>query len=76
MVRLWSLPDGRPQGAPLRFPYGNAEAQLSPDGRWLSVVPLNRDVVQDRLEIWDVRRRQRVDDAPSRRRRLQRAVQP
>jgi WD40 repeat protein/DNA-binding SARP family transcriptional activator len=60
MVRFWSLPDGRAQGAPLRFPYGNAEAQLSPNGRWLSVVPLNRDVVQDRLEIWDVRRRQRV----------------
>ena len=59
-VRLWSLPDGRAQGAPLRFPNGNADAQLSPDGRWLSVVPLNRDVVQDRLEIWDVRRRQRV----------------
>jgi WD40 repeat protein len=60
VVRLWSLPDGRPHGAPLRFPHGNAGAQLSPDGRWLSVLPLNRDIVQDRLEIWDVRRRQRV----------------
>ena len=60
MVRLWSLPDGQAQGAPLRFAYGNADAQLSPDGRWLSVVPLNRDIVEDRLEIWDVRRRQRV----------------
>jgi WD40 repeat protein len=60
MVRLWSLPDGRPRGAPLRFPYGAADAQLSPSGRWLSVVALNRQVVQDRLEIWDVRRRQRV----------------
>jgi WD40 repeat protein len=60
MVRLWSLPEGRPRGAPLRFPYGAADAQLSPNGRWLSVVALNRDVVQDRLEIWDVRRRQRV----------------
>jgi WD40 repeat protein len=59
-VRFWSLPDGRVQGAPLRFPYGAADAQLSPNGRWLSVVPLNRAVVQDRLEIWDVRRRQRV----------------
>ena len=60
MVRLWSLPDGRARGAPLRFPYGAADAQLSPNGRWLSVVALNRAVVQDRLEIWDVRRRQRV----------------
>jgi WD40 repeat protein len=59
-IRLWSLPDGRARGAPLRFPYGAADAQLSPNGRWLSVVALNRDVVQDRLEIWDVRRRQRV----------------
>jgi WD40 repeat protein len=59
-VRLWSLPDGRAQGAPLRFPYGAADVQLSPDGRWLSAAALNRDVVQDRLEIWDVGRRQRV----------------
>jgi WD40 repeat protein len=60
MIRFWSLPDGRARGAPLRFPYGAADAQLSPNGRWLSVVALNRAVVQDRLEIWDVRRRQRV----------------
>jgi WD40 repeat protein/DNA-binding SARP family transcriptional activator len=60
MVRFWALPDGRPRGAPLRFPYGAADVQLSPNGRWLSVVALNREVVQDRLEIWDVRRRQRV----------------
>ena len=60
MVRLWSLPDGRPQGPPLRFPYGNADAQLSPDGRLLSAVPVTRDVVQDRVEIWDVRSRRRV----------------
>ena len=38
-VRFWSLPDGRQLGAPLRFRYGNADGQLSPDGRWLSVVP-------------------------------------
>ena len=44
----------------MRFPDGNAEAQLSPDGRWLSVIPLNADVVEDKLEVWDVRRRQRV----------------
>ncbi len=60
MIRFWSLPDGGARGAPLRFGYGAADVQLSPNGRWLSVVALNREVVQDRLEIWDVRRRQRV----------------
>jgi WD40 repeat protein len=60
VVRLWSLPDGRPHGVPLRLRFGNADAQLSPDGRWLSVVPLRRDGVQDRLEVWDVRRHRRV----------------
>jgi WD40 repeat protein len=59
-VRFWSMPDGRPHGVPLRFPYGNADAQLSPDGRLLSTVPLTRDVVQDRVEIWNVRQRRRV----------------
>jgi WD40 repeat protein len=59
-VRFWSLPEGRPQGAPLRFSHGNAETQLSPDGRLLSVLPMTRDIVQDRLEIWDVRKRRRV----------------
>jgi DNA-binding SARP family transcriptional activator/WD40 repeat protein len=59
-LRFWSLPDGRARGAPLRFPHGAADAQLSPNGRWLSVVALNHENVQDRLEIWDVRRRQRV----------------
>jgi WD40 repeat protein/DNA-binding SARP family transcriptional activator len=59
-VRLWSLPDGRPQGAPLHFRYGNAETQLSPDGRWLSVLPGRRGDLQDGLQIWDVRSRRRV----------------
>jgi WD40 repeat protein/DNA-binding SARP family transcriptional activator len=59
-VRFWSMPDGRPHGAPLRFPYGNADAQLSPDGRLLSTVPVTRDVVQDRVEIWNVPQRRRV----------------
>ena len=60
VVRFWSMPDGRPLGAPLHFPYGGiADAQLSPDGRSLSAVPLTRDVVQDRVEIWDVRSRRR-----------------
>jgi len=60
MVRFWSLPDGRERGTHLHFPDGNADVSLSPDGRWLSVVPLSRDTVKDRLEIWDVRRRRRV----------------
>jgi WD40 repeat protein len=60
LVRLWSLPDGRAEGRPFRFPDGNANVALSPDGRRLSAVPLNRDVIQDRLEVWDVRRRDRV----------------
>ena len=60
-VRLWSLPDGRPLGAPLRFrPGGTAAVQLSPDGRLLATLPLTRDVVQDRAEVWDVRSRRRV----------------
>ena len=60
MVRVWSLPDGRAEGPPLRFPHGNAHVALSPDGRGLAAVPLDRDVIQDRLEVWDVRRRERV----------------
>jgi WD40 repeat protein len=60
-VRFWSMPDGRPQGAPLRFPYGGiADAQLSPDGRLLSAAPVTRDTVQDRVEIWNVPQRRRV----------------
>ena len=59
-LRFWSLPDGRRLGAPLRFRYGNADGQLSPDGRWLSVIPGTRDITQDRLEIWDVRSRRRT----------------
>ena len=59
-VRFWSLPDGRPRGAPLRFRYGNADLQLSPDGRLLSALPSSRDDVTARVEIWDVRDRRRV----------------
>ena len=29
-MRFWSLPDGRQQGAPLRFPYGNADVAAQP----------------------------------------------
>ena len=59
-VRFWSLPDGRPRGAPVRFRYGNADLQLSPDGRLLSALPSSRDDVTARVEIWSVRDRRRV----------------
>ncbi len=51
-VRFWSLPSGRPLGAPLRFAQIPNDAQLSPDGR-LAVVVLPPDT----LEVWDVRKR-------------------
>jgi WD40 repeat protein len=59
-VRFWSLPDGRPVGTPLFYRYGNADLQLSPDGRLFSATPLTRDVVQDRVEIREVRGHRRV----------------
>ena len=37
-VRFWSLPDGEARGAPLRFRHALEDAQLSPDGRWVTVV--------------------------------------
>jgi WD40 repeat protein/DNA-binding SARP family transcriptional activator len=58
-VTLWSLPGGRALRR-LRFPYGVSDSQLSPDGRWMTLQVLNREIVQDRLEIWDVRRNRRV----------------
>ena len=51
-VRFWSLPDGRPLGAPLRFQRTPYDAQLSPDGRVVAVV-----MPPDTLEIWDARTR-------------------
>ncbi len=60
-VRLWSLPDGRPVGAPLRFP-GRAvqDAQLSPDGRRLTVVTVDETIERGTLEVWDARTLQRL----------------
>ena len=58
-VKLWSLPDGRPIRT-MHFTRGVSDAQLSPDGHWLSIQALTRDVVQDRLEIGDVRRNRAV----------------
>jgi WD40 repeat protein len=47
-------------GAPLRFPRMVYSAQLSPDGRWVSIVLIAQTDVPETLEIWDVRRRRRV----------------
>ena len=60
IVRLWSLPDGRPMGAPLRFSHGVYGAQLSPDGRRLALVLFAANGVPDTLEVWDVDSRRRV----------------
>jgi WD40 repeat protein len=54
-VRFWSLPEGRPLGAPLRFQQIPFDAQLSPDGRVAVVV-----FPPDTLELWDVRARRLV----------------
>jgi len=54
-VRFWSLPDGRPLGAPLPFQQIPFDAQLSPDGRLAAVV-----FPPDTIELWDPRTRQLV----------------
>jgi WD40 repeat protein len=54
-VRFWSLPDGRPVGAPLRFQQIPSDAQLTADGRLAAVV-----FPPDTLELWDVRSRRLV----------------
>ena len=59
-VRLWSLPDGQPLGAPLRFKQLVTDAQLSPDGRWLTVVVSDEYYDKGGAEVWDVRTRRRV----------------
>ena len=60
-VGLWTLPDGRPLGAPLRVDYELRDAQLSPDGRLLLVVVVeNADLQGGAVEAWDVRTRRRV----------------
>ena len=59
-VRLWSLPDGRPLGAPLRFRKLVSDVQLSPDGRWLTVVVSDEYYDKGAAEVWDVRTRRRV----------------
>ena len=60
IVRLWSLPAARAAGAPLRFSHGVYDAQLSPDGRRLTLVLFAANGVPDTLEVWDVDSRRRV----------------
>jgi WD40 repeat protein/DNA-binding SARP family transcriptional activator len=59
-VRLWSLPEGRALGAPLRFDRPVWDAQLSPNGRWLTIVLVDPDLEDGMVEIWDARTRRRV----------------
>jgi WD40 repeat protein/DNA-binding SARP family transcriptional activator len=59
-VRLWALPDGRPLGAPLRFRRLVSDVQLSPDGRWLTVVVSDEYYDKGAAEVWDVRTRRRA----------------
>ena len=60
IVRLWSLPDGRPLGARLLFRQLVSDVQLSPDGRWLTVVVSDEYYDKGAAEVWDVRTRRRV----------------
>ena len=60
-VRLWSLPEERPLGAPLRYPSVAmiGDMQLSPDGRRIAITLLDQLVVGggETLEVRDVRSR-------------------
>jgi WD40 repeat protein len=49
----------------LRFPREIFNSQLSPDGRWLSVVLVDRDWGSGDVEIWHPRARRRVHNLPS-----------
>ena len=59
-VRLWSLPDMRPIGARLRFANAIQDVQISPDGRWLTIVPVGSSGESATLEVWDAASRRRV----------------
>jgi WD40 repeat protein len=59
-VRLWALPTLRPVGAPLRFGLNVEDVQVSPDGRWLTVVLVDGSGENGTLEVWDLPRRRRV----------------
>ena len=49
----------------LRFNREIFNSQLSPDGRWLSVVLVNSDHASGDVEIWDPRGRRRVHNLPT-----------
>ncbi len=59
-VRLWSLPDARALGGPLRFGRAISDVQVSPDGRRLTIVLVDEDGQNGTLEVWDARSRRRV----------------
>ena len=59
-VRLWSLPDARAVGVPLRFGRTVSDVQVSPDGRRLTVVLVDQDGESWTLEVWDARSQRRV----------------
>ena len=59
-VRFWSLPDGEARGAPLRFRQRVQDVQLSPDGRWVTVVLPDASFERATVEVWDARSRRRV----------------
>jgi len=59
-VRFWSLPDGRSLGAPLRFRRELTDAQLSPDGRWVTLSLIDKNFQSGTVEVWDARSRRRV----------------
>jgi WD40 repeat protein len=60
-VGLWSLPDGRRLGAPLRVDHETRDAQVSPDGRLLLVAQVeNAGLDGGAVEGWDVGTRRRI----------------
>ena len=64
LVRFWSLPDGAALGM-LRFTREIFNSQLSPDGRWLSVVLVNPDYASGDVEIFHPRNHRRVHNLPT-----------
>ena len=60
-VKLWALPTAlRAVDAPLRFGLNVEDVQVSPDGRWLTVVLAEEDGENGALEVWDLTSRRRV----------------
>jgi WD40 repeat protein len=59
-VRLWSLPDGKPLGEPLRSRRDVSDVRLSPDGRRLIIWLLDPDTAHSTVQVWDPRSRRRL----------------